>query len=85
MACCGGKARTLRKQFVKRPDKPKKKAVSVQRINKNTAGGQRTITVHRQKVVPRQKCECGFPSMAVNIAGRERIQCSNPNCRKILK
>lgn len=90
MGCCGqaGK-RSVRKQVIERPSKQAKKKVVVQRIRKSAtpAGGQqRRITVARQHIVPRQKChQCGFPTMAVNIAGRERLQCSNPNCRIIIK
>lgn len=88
MACCGGnKKRTITKQIIERPAKAARKVASVQRIQRNKTGGQkRTITVQRQRVVPRQKCNhCGFPTMAVNIAGRERLQCSNPNCRIIIR
>lgn len=90
MGCCGGgsKKRSITKQEVIRPRKAKgKKTASVQRIQRTSAGGQkRTIIVQRQRVVPRQKCHhCGYPTMAVNIAGRERLQCSNPNCRTIIQ
>lgn len=89
MGCCGGSGkRSIRKQTIERP-KAKKKSVVVQRIRRSTApnGVQRKqISVSRQHVVPREKChQCGFPTMVVNIAGRERLQCSNPNCRIILK
>lgn len=87
MACCGDKNRSVKQQVIDRPKKNAKKGVTVQRINRNRSGGQkRTISIQRQRVVPRQKCHhCGYPSMAVNIAGRERLQCSNPNCRVIIQ
>ena len=88
MGCCGGNKRSIRKQTVERPQKIKKQVV-VQKIRRSTTpeGGQnKQIIVSRQYVATRQKCQkCGFPTMAVNIAGRERFQCSNPNCRIIIK
>lgn len=89
MGCCGGSGkRSIRKQAIARPEKAKKQVV-VQRIRKSatpTGGQQKQVLVSRQHVVPRKKCQkCGFPTMAVNIAGRERLQCSNPNCRIIIK
>ena len=89
MGCCGGggNKRSIRKQTVERPQKAKKQVV-VQRIRSSipTGGQQKKITVSRQHVTPHQKCQkCGFPTMVVNIAGRERLQCSNPNCRIIIK
>lgn len=91
MACCGGKrnkSRTIIKQVVEHKSSKTQKTVAIQRIHRTPKpGGQkRTATVQRQRVVPRQKCHhCGFPTMAVNIAGRERLQCSNPNCRVIIQ
>lgn len=91
MGCCGGggsSKRTVRKQIIDRPAKASKKTVVVQRIRRSStpSGQKKRITVARQHIVPRQKChECGFPTMAVDIAGRERLQCSNPNCRIIIR
>lgn len=90
MGCCGGGGkRSIRKQVIERPSKRAKKKTVVQRIRRSSvpAGGQKKqITASRQHIVPRQKCQkCGFPTMAVNIAGRERLQCSNPNCRIIIR
>jgi hypothetical protein len=87
MGCCGSnKNRSIRKQAIDNPAKRIKKA-TVQRVKRNKVTGQkRTVAVQRQRVVPSQKCSaCGFPTMAVNIASRERLQCSNPNCRIIVK
>lgn len=84
MACCGSrKNRSVRKQTLNRPQT--KNSVSVQRVERKPAR-KRTVNVGRQHVVQRPKCHsCGYPAMAVNIAGRERLQCTNPNCRIILK
>jgi len=92
MGCCGGssKKRSIRKQTIERPAKQSKnKQAVIQRIRKSStpnSNKRKKITVARQHVIPRQKCHsCGFPTMAVNIAGRERLQCSNPECRIIIK
>jgi hypothetical protein len=91
MGCCGGRSsstRSIRKQVIERPQKATKQAV-VQRIRKSatpSGGQQKRVIISRQHVVPRQKChKCGFPTMVVNLAGRERLQCSNPDCRIIIK
>lgn len=88
MSCCsGGDTRSVRKQTIERPEKTKQ--VVVQRIRNTaapTAGQNKQIIMARQHVVPHQKCQkCGFPTMSVNIAGRERLQCSNPDCRIVVK
>tara|TARA_R110000868_G_scaffold150227_3_gene373242 strand:- start:4409 stop:4681 length:273 start_codon:yes stop_codon:yes gene_type:complete len=90
MACCGGgggSKRSVRKQVVERSEKTKQ--IAVQRVRRSAAptGGQnKQIVMARQHVAPHQKCQkCGFPTMSVNIAGRERLQCSNPDCRIVVK
>jgi len=80
MACCNGGSRPqrIRKQIVAAQES---KSEPVQKRL-----GQSPASVQRQSVVPRQQCaKCGYPSMAVVIAGRERIQCSNVNCRIIIQ
>ena len=40
----------------------------------------------RQKITVVPKCkDCGHAIAKVNIAGRERSQCVNPKCRKIVR
>jgi hypothetical protein len=88
MGCCNGGKRSIRKQVIERPAKAERKKVSVQHVRRSglPADQQKRIVAARQYVVPRQKCQkCGFPTMAVNIAGRERSQCSNPNCRIVIR
>ena len=88
--CCngGGSKRSIRKQVVERAGKTKK-AVVVQRIRKTAvaeSGQSKQVVVARQHLTPHQKCQkCGFPTMLVNIAGRERLQCSNLDCRIVVK
>ncbi len=85
MACCGGgnRPQRIRKQQVASSE-VSKQSVPVQRklSKKNTA---QPVSVQRQYVLPRQQCtKCGYPGMVVTIAGRERMQCSNVNCRLII-
>jgi len=83
MGCCGGSPRNIRKQSV--ATKPTAKKTVVQRVPRS-GGRTQKLEVNRQYVVPRQTCpKCGYPTMLVNIANRERNQCSNANCRHILQ
>lgn len=93
MACggCGGGNRSLRKQQVQRPQKTDKKKVVQQRVRKKSSTVQassvprdRSVSVKRQALVRDDRCpQCGHLVMLVNIAGRERKQCTS--CRYILK
>jgi|CXWL01.1.fsa_nt_gi ribosomal protein S27AE len=90
MACCGGGGnRTIRQQQIIRPAKGDKQ-VAIQRINRQTIPSgsvqvQRQST-KRQTITKDDRCpKCGYTVMLVNIAGRERRQCSNANCRQIIK
>jgi hypothetical protein len=81
MGCCGGGSRSIRKQTVPKATKKAAKQARVQRVSRTNKK-----EISRQYVVPRQTCpKCGYPSMLVNIANRERNQCSNANCRFILQ
>lgn len=81
MGCCGGGNKRIRKQIINRPEKVAKQAV-VHRIKRTSNAAQPM----RQRVRTTQKCDaCGFPTMQINIAGRERLQCSNTECRKIVR
>lgn len=84
--CCGsGGNRKLRsQQVVQKASKPRKVA-QIQRVKRKQTA-ERSVSIERQYVVPHARCsKCGYPTMLVNIAGRERQQCSNANCRQILK
>lgn len=83
MACCGGgggvRPQRIRNQIV---EAKKQTASPIQRKVTRTA---QPAAPQRQYVVPRQQCtKCGYPGMVVAIAGRERMQCSNVNCRLII-
>lgn len=83
---CGGPRRVInvQKQEVK-PIGPTKKRVITKRIPRTTIHNNK-VEIKRQYVIPRQTCpKCGYPAMMVNIANRERYQCSNSNCRFIIK
>jgi hypothetical protein len=86
MSCCGGsRPKRVRRQVV---DAVSAQAVpapqSIQRKIKRQAG--QAASIQRQHVVPRQQCvKCGYPTMLVHIANRERYQCSNANCRLVVQ
>lgn len=87
MACCGGgggvRPQRIRKQSVESPTK--QSVAPTQRKLTRTTRTAQAATPQRQYVVPRQQCtKCGYPGMVVTIAGRERMQCSNVNCRLII-
>lgn len=83
MACCGGGgSRRIRKQVVGSSVEKQAAPIPVQRKLSRKAKSSETVNIQRQYVVPRQQCtKCGYPGMVVIIAGRERMQCSNTNCR----
>ena len=82
MGCCGGGNKRIRKQIINRPEKVAKQAV-VHRVKRTSSS---TAQPMRQRVRTTQKCDaCGFPTMQINIARRERLQCSNTECRKIVR
>lgn len=92
MACCGGGGnRSIRQQQIIRPSKGDKQ-VAIQRITRQaTPGGsvqiqRQAANSKRQAIIKDDRCpKCGYTVMLVNIAGRERRQCSNANCRQIIK
>lgn len=88
MGCggCGSKpSRTLRKQQVQKSRESGKKVVQ-QRVRRksNTAQADTSTPLRRQALVRDARCpHCSHTVMLVNIAGRERKQCTN--CKFILK
>jgi len=88
--CGGGIHRTqnVRKQAVKQQTvsaAQAKRQPLLKHIQRNPAAANK-IEVQRQYVIPKQTCpKCGYPTMTVNIANRERYQCSNSNCRNIIR
>lgn len=82
MSCCGGgRPQNVRKQVVEPVVAPTQ--VPQKRIG--TTHAAKPQSIRRQYLVPRRQCaKCGYPTMLVTIAGRERSQCSNSNCRIIV-
>ena len=85
--CCGSGRRAIRKQNIERPVGSKRsQAQAVRKQSASTGNQHRQVIASRQHVSAGQKCnKCGYLAMTVNIAGRERLQCSNPNCKVIIK
>lgn len=74
--CCNGSV-TLKTITVKREEKTKQ--VPQQKIIHTTA---QNVSLYRQKAIKDIKCvKCGHIVMLVNIAGRERKQCTD--CKAI--
>lgn len=81
MACCGSANRTLRKQVIERPTT--KKQTAVKRMSPRSQKAK-SIPISRQLLVKDDRCpKCGYTIMLVNIAGRERRQCSNTQCKHV--
>ena len=80
MSCCGGS----RPQRVRRQVTEAAPAAEKQVIQRKIGQAAQPVSVQRQYVIPRQQCaKCGYPTIIVTIAGRERHQCSNVNCRTV--
>jgi hypothetical protein len=88
MACCGGsRPQRVRRQVVEPVYSPSKQTVPAETVvqKKITRRQTEPASMQRQYIVPREQCtKCGYPAMLVNIAGRERRQCTNANCRLVL-
>jgi len=91
MACCGSNnAKNVRSQQVYKHQQPK--TVAVQRVDGNNKTtivknlNATSLSVRRQHRTPPESCtKCGFPLMIVNTNNTQILQCSNANCRHILK
>lgn len=83
MCCGGGGRRAIRSSTVVDKIRPSK-TVSVQRVTRSK--GSQPVNTIRQYKIPRTLCSrCQSPTMLVHIAGRERQQCTNVDCRFIVK
>lgn len=82
--CCGGGRRQIRKQTIER--KGPRQSNAARRQSATVGSQNRQVVASRQHISSGKRCvKCGYVIMTVNIAGRERFQCSNPNCRLIVK
>ena len=82
--CCGGSAKKAVRssQLVSRQPREQQKVI-VQRLR--PAKSAEAAPIARQYIIPRQACpRCQNTTMVVHIAGRERQQCTNINCRFVL-
>ncbi len=80
MGCCGGSGRNV---HIKSQPIPVREHIRIKPLKTTRTIIQKSIKPH---IVQKAKCpDCGYPTMVVNIGGRERQQCSNANCKKILK
>ena len=84
MGCCGGRgSRAVRNQLAPITVERKRKAPIVQR---SIRAQKRPVEVKLQLSDKKQRCpRCGYPTMTVNIIGREREQCTNTDCKYVLK
>lgn len=86
--CCNGGNRSIRTTKVDKP-KPQKRTIVQQRIQRDVKTTtplsiDRSVSAKRQALVQHDRCpKCEYPVMLVNIAGRERKQCTG--CRYIIK
>jgi formamidopyrimidine-DNA glycosylase len=84
MACCGGsRPQSVRKQTIEAAKKQSAGPVQ-KRISRSSGQSAQAASPQRQYVMARDQCtKCGYPLMAITIRNRERMQCSNANCRKV--
>lgn len=87
MGCCGSGGRPLRvKRQIVEPQVDAPEIVSQTVHKKISKQAAQPVGIQRQYILPKLQCpKCGYPAMLVHIAGRERQQCSNANCRVILQ
>jgi hypothetical protein len=79
--CCGAR-KSLRSSQA--PSKPKEKSIPVVRRVSRDKNAAVPASVERQHIVKRKECpKCGYTTMLVHMAGRERQQCTNTECRFI--
>jgi len=91
MGCCssGGGPQKIRTQRIKK--QKQNKSVVTQVIKRNvvqaqTVQPQKAVRAQRQSLVRNDRCpKCQSPVMLVNIARRERKQCTSANCKHIIK
>ena len=88
MSCCGGsRPQKVRRQAIEPVTKDVVDVIPQTVVQKKISRqAAQPVSIQRQYVVPRQQCaKCGYPTMTVTIAGRERQQCSNANCRIVVQ
>ena len=87
MGCCGSSGpRNVRSQSVSQPQRVEPaKPQTIRRVSRSTHQSAPAAPI-RQYAAPRHTCpKCAHPAIVVHIAKRERIQCSNINCKMVIK
>ena len=79
MCCTGQPSGPLRVTYTKSSSIKQEKPLII-KLNKASS------VITKQSVIPTEKCkECGHSLMSVIIAGKERAQCTNSTCRKVVR
>ena len=82
---CGGCGSGARPQNVRR-QVIEKEEVKPEVVQRRVGQAAEPVSIQRQYVMARNQCIiCGYPTMVVTVANRERHQCSNVNCREIVQ
>lgn len=82
MGCCGKSTRSVHSQLIPKTVDRKRKTTIIKGIREQ----KRPVEVKLQLTNKKQRCpRCGYPTMTVNIIGREREQCTNTECKYVLK
>ena len=87
MGCCGsgGPKRTVKRQQPVESPRPVQKQIEVRKVQRHGHAAVPTANSVNYSA-PRHTCpKCGYPAMTVHIAKRERIQCSNVDCKLVLQ
>jgi len=79
MCCTGQPSGPIRVTYTKSSSPIKPSAPLVIKLSKSSV-------ISKQSVIPTEKCkECNHSLMSVIIAGKERAQCTNSTCRKVVR
>jgi hypothetical protein len=83
--CCSGAKKSVRSStVVPKPTLRPQKSPTVLKVHRQHQTAE-VAPIMRQYVVTRVSCpRCQKPTMVVLVAGRERQQCTNNECRLIL-
>lgn len=86
MSCCGkSDKRSIKRQHIAESPKPVIKHVEVRKIQRHSHAATPAAN-QAQYAVSRVSCpKCGYPAMTVHIAKRERVQCTNTDCKMVIK
>ena len=84
--CCGGESKRAIRSTSSTKSAAKQNAKQEAKIVRKIRQRPSQIPIQRQYAIPRSACpKCGRPTMLVHIAGRERQQCTNIDCRFVIQ